>query len=571
MEFEIMIVPASGNVTSTFDLSTTTANGDTWVSPDGGVTTYNVAPYDGGYAYVGPEGPPPPAGLSVSITPPSSTIFEGGSVTFGSSVTGGIPPYTYQWYQNGTSVPSATSNTWIFTPPTSDFYTVYLNVTDNAAATATSNTANVTVTPPPGETRIYVDPPEIFNLTMGPSNTFNINVTLGNATNLGLCTFNLTYVPSVINWIGIEVFRVQGQFPTATIMLHGNAGFVWTSLNYSSPISTDPPAPIVRMTFHVEAYGISPLNLTDTQLLDYEGHTIAHAEFDGLFSNIIRDVTVTNVVPATNWIYQGWLDDINVTVKNLGNVSETFTASAYYNNSLIGTVPIVNLAPNDETTATITWNTTGVAEGNYTITGVASTVPFEYNTTNNVYVDGIVQVVTVIHDVAITNVSLAKTWIYQTQKVNITVTAINLGNLSESFNVSAFMDANLVGTTQLTNLAPNAPVNLTFTWNTTLATPWGNYTARGEASLVPHEYNATNNVYVDDILTVRLLGDINGDGKVDGKDLGAVAQAFASYGPNYLYPGSPPHPRWDPNADMNGDNKIDGKDLGIVASRFGTF
>jgi hypothetical protein len=52
MEFEIMIVPASGNVTSTFDLSTTTTSGDTWVSPDGGVTTYTVAPSDGNYTNV---------------------------------------------------------------------------------------------------------------------------------------------------------------------------------------------------------------------------------------------------------------------------------------------------------------------------------------------------------------------------------------------------------------------------------------------------------------------------------------------------------------------------------------
>jgi uncharacterized protein (DUF2141 family) len=57
-----------------------------------------------------------------------------------------------------------------------------------------------------------------------------------------------------------------------------------------------------------------------------------------------------------------------------------------------------------------------------------------------------------------------------------------------------------------------------------------------------------------------LTGDVNGDGKVDGKDLGAVASAFGSY------PGSQ---RWNPSCDLNGDGHVDGKDLGIVAANFG--
>jgi len=57
-----------------------------------------------------------------------------------------------------------------------------------------------------------------------------------------------------------------------------------------------------------------------------------------------------------------------------------------------------------------------------------------------------------------------------------------------------------------------------------------------------------------------LLGDINGDRKVDGRDIAIVAKAFASY---------PTHPRWNPRADLNQDNKIDGRDIAIVAKNFG--
>ena len=57
-----------------------------------------------------------------------------------------------------------------------------------------------------------------------------------------------------------------------------------------------------------------------------------------------------------------------------------------------------------------------------------------------------------------------------------------------------------------------------------------------------------------------ILGDINGDGKVDMKDVGIVAKAFGA---------TPSNPRWDPAADLDGDGRIDMKDIAIVAANFG--
>lgn len=57
-----------------------------------------------------------------------------------------------------------------------------------------------------------------------------------------------------------------------------------------------------------------------------------------------------------------------------------------------------------------------------------------------------------------------------------------------------------------------------------------------------------------------LVGDVNGDGKVDGKDIAVVATAFGSY---------PEHPRWNSAADINGDNVINSLDLALVAVNFG--
>jgi len=62
-----------------------------------------------------------------------------------------------------------------------------------------------------------------------------------------------------------------------------------------------------------------------------------------------------------------------------------------------------------------------------------------------------------------------------------------------------------------------------------------------------------------------VLGDINGDRKVDVKDVYAVAKA---YGSSMEGPDPPGHP-WNPLCDINGDGKVDVKDYYIVCKSFG--
>jgi len=83
--------------------------------------------------------------LLVNIIPISVTLDIAQSRTFTSNVTGGMPPYTYQWYLNGSLIYGATNATWLFTPSSSGIYAISLKVTDNFGCSVASKTASMTV------------------------------------------------------------------------------------------------------------------------------------------------------------------------------------------------------------------------------------------------------------------------------------------------------------------------------------------------------------------------------------------------------------------------------------------
>jgi len=57
-----------------------------------------------------------------------------------------------------------------------------------------------------------------------------------------------------------------------------------------------------------------------------------------------------------------------------------------------------------------------------------------------------------------------------------------------------------------------------------------------------------------------ITGDVNGDGKVDVKDLALVIKAFGAF---------PGDPRFNPSCDLNQDGRIDLRDIVIVVQNFG--
>lgn len=110
------------------------------------------------------------------------------------------------------------------------------------------------------------------------------------------------------------------------------------------------------------------------------------------FEIITRHVVITAVKPSSTSATRGQTVNITITAKNLGNMTETFNVTAYYDRTPIAKKLVADLQPQTEATLIILWNTSGIPAGTYVITGVAGAVPGEIDTSGKTYADGTVTI-----------------------------------------------------------------------------------------------------------------------------------------------------------------------------------
>ena len=104
----------------------------------------------------------------------------------------------------------------------------------------------------------------------------------------------------------------------------------------------------------------------------------------------VHDIAVTNIASSEAVVGQGYAVSIEVTVENQGEFTENFNVTIYADRTVIDTKP-ATLVSGGSTTITFTWNTTGFAKGNYTISAYAM-VRQETDTADNTYTDGTILV-----------------------------------------------------------------------------------------------------------------------------------------------------------------------------------
>jgi hypothetical protein len=173
-----------------------------------------------------------------------------------------------------------------------------------------------------------------------------------------------------------------------------------------------------------------------------------------------------------------------------------------------------------------------------------------------------------VPDVAVINVTTSKTGcvpmptVCEGYNAYVKVTVENQGNFIETFNVTVYANGTNIGTKTVISLIPGAQTILTFRWNTT-GFAKGNYTIKAVADTVGGETETEDNTFIDGLLKVVIVGDVNGDGWVEMMDFYAASNAFMS---------RPGDPNWNPNADIyswpDGDGVIEMMDFFILGEHY---
>jgi hypothetical protein len=259
---------------------------------------------------------------------------------------------------------------------------------------------------------------------------------------------------------------------------------------------------------------ISSENPGNTRVVDENVEDIPITAYDCAYkiatSPPVHDVAVSNLTTSTSYAISGDIVNVTVTAANYGNVPESFWLAVYADASatVIGDEIVVGnqtlTLPNiSNSSLCFLWNTTGTPFGDYTISAEAQTVTGDTNSTNNLLVDGMIQVVQARHDVAVSKVTKSENKVLPGKLVNVTVTAANYGNVPESFWLAVYADVNttvigdeIVLANQTLALNPASSTSLWFLWNTT-GLAFGDYAVSAEAQTVTGDLNATNNMLVD--------------------------------------------------------------------------
>jgi len=216
----------------------------------------------------------------------------------------------------------------------------------------------------------------------------------------------------------------------------------------------------------------------------------------------------------------------------------------------------ITLASRNSTKIVSVWNATGFEKGFYPIIADASPVLGEIDTENNTKIaDNLVLVLNSGHDVAVKNIT-SKTVVGEGYSLIVNVTIVNVGSYTEAFNVTVSANSTHIASQDII-LESGASTTINLAWNTT-GFEKGNYTMSVSAEPVLEESDVTDNTLYEWI-AISILGDVNGDFCVEGKDVAMIAKAYDTRLGD---------PRWIANADINGDNIVEGKDNAIVAKHY---
>jgi hypothetical protein len=169
-----------------------------------------------------------------------------------------------------------------------------------------------------------------------------------------------------------------------------------------------------------------------------------------------------------------------------------------------------------------------------------------------------------LHAVAVTDVSPLKVIVGWNLTMSINVTVIDVGEYSESFNVSVWVNSTFA-ISQAVSLGSGDTRTVTLTW-TTEGFDYGNYIIGAAVDVVQGETDTSDNDQTCPVLIhIGVPGDISGptSGLLDGicnmRDISVLCSRFSR---------GPDNSDWDPNLDINDDGVVDMRDISIACLHF---
>jgi hypothetical protein len=408
---------------------------------------------------------------------------------------------------------------------------------------------------------IYVDPDKVIDAALTPCHNFSVDVKLDGVVDLETLEFWLGYNTTVLDLVNASVNGVLQ--PSVTVDISELAGQMRLQASLSSSLSGD--FTLATLIFHVSDVGESDLDLFNVTLIDDWNETMPyHEPGDGFFSNILKArIFVDPPEIIDPLLLPGSEFSIDIKIESAIDLYGYYFCLSYDTNILTCLGAIINPPNNDTHFLTeidlvdidgyICVNVTYYAPAEpITILPPTTVVTIFFQVQNfgctpldlhdTILKDqhgGLIThdaedgfFCTLIADVAILDVYASTNMTYIDSEchrtINVTVVAGNVGDTTETFNVTAYFDNITIGIETVLDLPPGENLTIIFVWDPTGLPACTNYTLSAEATSVPYELNLTNNVYVNGWVKTKILGDVNGDGAVDIFDIVLTSDAYGS-------------------------------------------
>jgi hypothetical protein len=441
----------------------------------------------------------------------------------------------------------------------------------------------------PAPAEVYVAPDKIIDADLTPCHNFTISVHIDSVIDLRDFEFWLGYNTTILDIVEVAVNPI---FASPVVEISEAGGTLRVAGSVLPSVSGD--FAMANVTFHVVATGDSILDLYDITLTDDWDEAIPYkTPADGYFSNVLKaklfvfppEIIDPTMTPGTTFSIDIQVDDV------FDLYGYSFSLS--YDTYVLVCLGVIIVPPNTDPhflteisvddplgevsvsvdyyspapPITLLSNTTMVTIF-FMVQNYGCTVLDLHDTLlTNPSGDPITHEVgdgffcTLIADVAIVWVEPSRNFVYPGRIVDIIVVAANLGDLTTTFNVTAYYDNNTIGTQTVVNVPPGHNRTLVFAWNTTGLEPCNNFTISAYASPVPYELDFTNNYYEDGWVKIKIIGDVNNDGAVDIFDIVLASGAYGSQAGDLDY---------NPEADVAPRyGIIDIFDMVTVASHYG--